>query len=179
MEGMRRLVEYVEASQFGQIRDVYCFDDRLNAMQYRPPAATPPKGMDWDLWCGPAPVCDYYAPCKDHGGMHPHDWHSWIGYGNGSIGNGMEPPRYVMRQGDLVEQISGQYGLIVANIVADAIIALSKNIPAFLKAGGAYIVSGIIDTRETEVVAALTACGFTIRERHEHGGWLCFVCGKD
>ena len=87
MEGMRRLVEYVEAGQFGQIRDVYCFDDRLNAMQYRPAATTPPKGMDWDLWCGPAPVCDYYAPTKDHGGMHPHDWHSWIGYGNGSIGN--------------------------------------------------------------------------------------------
>ena len=97
---------------------------------------------------------------------------------NGAI-NGMEPPRYVMRQGDLVEQSSGQYDLIVANIVADAIIALSRNIPPFLKAGGLYIVSGIIDTRETEVVAALTACGFTIRERHEHGGWLCFVCGKD
>jgi predicted dehydrogenase len=87
MEGMRRLVEYVEAGRFGQIRDVYCFDDRLNAMPYRPPASPAPKGMDWDLWCGPAPVCEYYAPTKDHGGMHPHDWHSWVGYGNGSIGN--------------------------------------------------------------------------------------------
>lgn len=86
-EGMRRLVEYVTAGQIGQIRDVYCFDDRLNAMPYRPPAAPPPAGVDWDAWCGPAPVCDYYAPTKDHGGMHPHDWHSWIGYGNGSIGN--------------------------------------------------------------------------------------------
>lgn len=86
-EGMRRLVEYVAAGQIGQIRDVYCFDDRLNAMTYRPPAAKPPAGMDWDAWCGPAPVCDYYAPSRDHLGMHPHDWHSWIGYGNGSIGN--------------------------------------------------------------------------------------------
>lgn len=97
---------------------------------------------------------------------------------NGKI-NGMEPPRYVMKQGDLVQEIHGTYDLIVANIVADAIILLSKNIPAFLKEGGTYIVSGIIDTRETEVVAALTACGFTIRERRQHGGWLCFVCGKD
>lgn len=86
-EGMRRLVEYVAAGQIGQIRDVYCFDDRVNAMLYRPPAAPPPRGMDWDLWCGPAQLCDYYAPTRDHRGMHPHNWHCWIGYGNGSIGN--------------------------------------------------------------------------------------------
>lgn len=97
---------------------------------------------------------------------------------NGAI-NGYEPPRYVMRQGDLVEEIHGTFDLVVANIVADAIILLSKNIPAFLKPGGVYVVSGIIDTRESEVVNALTNCGFHIRERREHGGWLCFVCGKD
>lgn len=97
---------------------------------------------------------------------------------NGAV-NGFEPPRYTMKQGDLVQEISGQFDLVVANIVADAIIALSKNIPAFLKPQGVYIVSGIIDTREDEVVQALIACGFAIRERREHGGWLCFVCGKD
>jgi predicted dehydrogenase len=86
-EGMRRLVEYIAAGQIGQVHDVYCYDDRLNAMRYRPPAARPPTGMDWDSWCGPAPVCDYYASTPDHHGIHPHDWHSWIGYGNGSIGN--------------------------------------------------------------------------------------------
>lgn len=97
---------------------------------------------------------------------------------NGAV-NGFEPPRYTMKQGDLVQEISGQFDLVVANIVADAIIVLSRNIPAFLKPQGVYIVSGIIDTREDEVVQALTACGFAIRERREHGGWLCFVCGKD
>lgn len=96
---------------------------------------------------------------------------------NGAI-NGFEPPRYVMRQGDLVEEIHGQFDLVVANIVADAIIMLSKSIPQFLKQNGIYIVSGIIDTREQDVVKALAECGFVIRERREHGGWLCFVCGK-
>ena len=86
-EGMRRLVEYIQSGALGQVRDVWAFDDRLNAMMYRPPAAPPPTGMDWNAWCGPAPVCDYYAPTKDHHGLHPHDWHAWIGYGNGSIGN--------------------------------------------------------------------------------------------
>ena len=104
-EGMRRLVEYIAAGQIGQVHDVYCYDDRLNAMRYRPPSAPPPKGMDWDSWCGPAPVCDYYAPTEDHNGMHPHDWHSWIGYGNGAIGNMgthiIDPVFWALRLGEV------------------------------------------------------------------------------
>ena len=124
-EGMRRLVEYVSAGQIGQVRDVYCFDDRLNAMTYRPPSAPPPAGMDWDAWCGPASVCDYYAPTADHGGMHPHDWHSWVGYGNGSIGNMgthiIDPVFWALNLGavhpesviadDLVEGVSGSWSV--------------------------------------------------------------------
>lgn len=86
-EGIRRFVEFAQAGIFGQIKEVWCYNDRINAMPYRPPAQQPPRGMDWDLWCGPAPICNYYKATADHGGMHPHDWHSWIGYGNGSIGN--------------------------------------------------------------------------------------------
>lgn len=104
-EATRRFVEYVQSGALGQIREVWAFNDRLNAMMYRPPKAEPPKGMDWDLWCGPAPLCDYYAPTKDHGAMHPHDWHSWIGYGNGSIGNMgthvLDAPFWALRLGDV------------------------------------------------------------------------------
>ena len=94
---------------------------------------------------------------------------------NGRI-NGFIPPRLTLLQGDLVEKITGQYGVVAANIVADAIIALSPAIPRFLLPGGVYIVSGIIDTRETDVTTALASCGFTVTERHEHGGWLCLCC---
>ncbi len=86
-KAMRLCVDAIKGGLIGEVRDVWCYDDRLNSMMHRPPAAPPPKGMDWDAWCGPAPVCDYYAPTEDHNGLHPHDWHSWIGYGNGSIGN--------------------------------------------------------------------------------------------
>ena len=86
-KAMRMCVEAIRSGVIGEVRDVWCYDDRLNSMLERPPAAPPPEGMDWDAWCGPAPKCDYYAPSEDHEGLHPHDWHSWIGYGNGSIGN--------------------------------------------------------------------------------------------
>ena len=86
-KAMRICVDSIKNGLIGEIRDVWCYDDRLNSMMHRPAAVPPPAGMDWDSWCGPAPVCDYYAPTEDYQGLHPHDWHSWIGYGNGSIGN--------------------------------------------------------------------------------------------
>ena len=90
--------------------------------------------------------------------------------------NGFSEPRLTVLEGDLVDKVSGRYAVVAANIVADAIIALSKNIPPFLEPGGAYIVSGIIDTREGDVLSALAACGFTVETRLEQGGWLCMVC---
>ncbi len=94
---------------------------------------------------------------------------------NGEI-NGLTPPTYTILKGDLAKDVEGQYPVIAANIVADAIIALSPAVPALLAPDGVYIVSGIIDTREADVQAALAACGFAVVARHEHGGWLCLVC---
>ncbi len=88
---------------------------------------------------------------------------------------GMTPPRYEIMLGDLATDVHGTYQVVVANIVADAIKMLSPDVPRFLAPDGVYIVSGIIDTREQDVVDALKACGFQIIERKEHGGWLCLV----
>ncbi len=96
---------------------------------------------------------------------------------NGEL-NGLTAPKYEIRLGDLARDVDGTYPVIAANIVADAIIMLSPAIPALLAEGGVYIVSGIIDTREQDVLAALDTCGFTVVERREHGGWLCMVCKK-
>lgn len=96
---------------------------------------------------------------------------------NGEL-NGMYAPRYTILEGDLVDKISGEYDVVLANIVADAIKLLSPAIPSFLKPNGVYIVSGIIAERGDEVQSCLVDCGFSVTERHEHGGWLCFVCRK-
>ncbi len=93
---------------------------------------------------------------------------------NGEL-NGLTEPRYTIVLGDLADKVQGRYPVIAANIVADAIIALSPAVPALLEEGGVYIVSGIIDTREQDVLDALGALGFTVTERYAHGGWLCLV----
>lgn len=96
---------------------------------------------------------------------------------NGEL-NGLTEPKYTILKGDLAKDVSGKYPVIAANIVADAIIALSPAVPALLADGGVYIVSGIIDSREQDVLAALASCGFAVVERRAHGGWLCLVAKR-
>ena len=85
---MALCVKALKEKVIGDIEDVWCYDDRVNALDHRPPASKPPEGMNWDAWVGPAPWVDYYGPeGKRKVGLHPHDFHCWQGVGNGSIGN--------------------------------------------------------------------------------------------
>ena len=90
--------------------------------------------------------------------------------------NGFSAPRFTVLQGDLTEQVKGRCDIVVANIVADVIIRFCKDVRQFMKPGAVFITSGIIDTREEDILAAFAQYGFTIQERHEDGGWVCFVC---
>jgi ribosomal protein L11 methyltransferase len=76
--------------------------------------------------------------------------------------------------GDLVDKVDGKYDIVVANIVADAIIALSASVSEFMKDDAVYIVSGIIDTRADDVKKAVGE-RFEIIEENTYGGWYCFV----
>lgn len=77
--------------------------------------------------------------------------------------------------GDLTEKVSGQFEIVTANIVADVIIRLLGTIKNFLLPGGAFITSGIIDTRADEVIKACEEAGFTLIKRIEHGGWVALL----
>lgn len=92
--------------------------------------------------------------------------------------NGFDESKYTLYHGNLTDKVSGKFDVIAANIVADAIIMLSKGVDEFMTDDSVYIVSGIIDIRENEVVSALDNYGFRITARHEDGGWLCFECKK-
>ena len=76
--------------------------------------------------------------------------------------------------GNLTDKISGKYDVIAANIVADAIIALSCDVDRFMNEDSVYIMSGIIDMRSAEVEAAVSE-KFDIIEKYEENGWVCLV----
>ena len=56
--------------------------------------------------------------------------------------------------------------------LGDSVSALLPN--GFVKS---LIVSGIIDTRKDEVIAAVQAAGLALREVKEKNGWVALVCG--
>lgn len=81
--------------------------------------------------------------------------------------------RITARVGSLTEGASGKYDLIVANILADPIIELLKNLHEFVLDTGTVILSGIKDNRENDVLE--TAKDFEVIERHSRDGWVCLV----
>lgn len=87
--------------------------------------------------------------------------------------NGVED-RFIGICGNLAEKVSGKFHVIAANIVADIVILLSKDAPEFLYEDSVYIVSGIIDTRERDVLDALRDT-FEVIERREEKGWIAMA----
>ncbi len=89
--------------------------------------------------------------------------------------NGFAEPQYKVSCGDMTEQVSGTFDIVVANIVADIIVLFCKNARQFMHDGSHFIVSGIIADREPDVLHAFADNGYEIVERKQDGEWLCFV----
>ena len=82
----------------------------------------------------------------------------------------------VLANGDLRASLGGGYDVVLANIVADVIIGLAPLARSFLKEGGLFLCSGIIEGREAEVAERLREAGLTILETREQKGWYAFTC---
>ena len=72
-----------------------------------------------------------------------------------------------------------KYDIVVANILADVIIMLVKEIPVHLKKGGYFITSGIINLKEEAVRAAFAASEeLEVVEITYQGEWLSVTARK-
>ncbi len=80
--------------------------------------------------------------------------------------------------GNLTDKIDGRYDIVCANIVADVIIDLCKNVHEFMKEDALFICSGIIDLRAEDVKTALFENGFEIIEECVRENWNAFVTRK-
>ncbi|WP_099205477.1 50S ribosomal protein L11 methyltransferase [Scatolibacter rhodanostii] len=76
--------------------------------------------------------------------------------------------------GNLAEEINGKFSVIAANIVADIVILLSRDVPQYMNPDTVYIISGIIDTREDDILSAISD-RFEILERREERGWVAMA----
>ena len=104
-----------------------------------------------------------------------------VAYENAAL-NGIGREHYTVRAGDvlsdkrLAREFGGDYDIVVANIVADVIIALAPQVRPLLKKDGRFLCSGIIDDRAVEVADALRLAGWAIMEARESEGWFSYLC---
>lgn len=82
--------------------------------------------------------------------------------------------RFTAICGSFTDKVTGKYDIVLANIVADAIMFLSKGVKDFMKDDAVYIMSGIIDTRAEEVKESIGK-DFDIIEEHLEKGWVCLA----
>ena len=100
--------------------------------------------------------------------------------------NHLDGHRYATRCGDLLADEGlraefaekGPYDVILANIVADVLIAMSQYLPGWMAQDGHLILSGIIDTRAEEVRQAFKAVNMVIVNEIARDGWVMLCCKK-
>ncbi len=100
--------------------------------------------------------------------------------------NGIPESAFQMMIGNIISDKEVQdkvgyecYDIVVANILADVLVPLTPVIVHQLKPGGVYITSGIINTKEAEVRAAVEAAGLEILEVTYQGEWVSVSARKN
>lgn len=91
--------------------------------------------------------------------------------------NGLED-KIEVKEGDLLRGTEGQADVIIANIIADIIIMLLKDIPGKLQDDGIFLASGIISDRRADVEAAAAEVGMKVDHVDEKGGWVVMQMSK-
>ena len=97
---------------------------------------------------------------------------------NGEI-NGLYQPEYTVKEGNLTDDIDGQFDIITANIIADIIIPLCSDIRDYMKNETVLITSGIIKERAGDVEKAFAENHLTVIQKRELGDWVSFAVQKE
>jgi len=103
--GIARALEWARTKPLGRLLAVHglCYNRRDSIGSSGGPQPVPTE-IDYDRWCGPAPVVPPHRNRKDCGPVH-YDWH-WIwNYGNGDLGN------QGVHQMDIARRFLGEPGL--------------------------------------------------------------------
>ncbi len=84
MATVQQMVQEIREGVIGKVFLSKCFYSRRRAPISFGKIATPPEGLNWDLWQGPAPRTDY----RDN--VHPYNWHWFWRWGTGeALNNGV------------------------------------------------------------------------------------------
>lgn len=75
-------MKFLRSGAVGKVGMVRLFAHSGGGGPEKPTAnSNPPDGLDWDMWCGPAPKRPF---CRR---LHPGGWRSFLDYANGTFGD--------------------------------------------------------------------------------------------
>jgi predicted dehydrogenase len=74
-------MEFLKSGKAGKIYSVKAFVHYNNGMGKKEEESAAPAGMDWNMYCGPAPLVNFNP------GMHPRGWRQYTQFANGNIGD--------------------------------------------------------------------------------------------
>jgi ribosomal protein L11 methyltransferase len=89
--------------------------------------------------------------------------------------NNVNPAKYSLKSGNLIDEIDESYGFITANIFSHVVVELLKDIKKVLSVGGIFVCSGIIDENKSSVISAMVEAGFEIFEVAAKEGWVAIA----
>ena len=91
-----------------------------------------------------------------------------------------------LRIGNLIDDADTQdwagkekYDIVLANILTEVLLPLTPVAASCLKKGGLYITSGILDTKEEQVVSAVREAGLALVETSHQGEWVSVTARKE
>jgi predicted dehydrogenase len=74
-------IDFLRSGKAGKIGMVRAFVHNASGPGKPSPDSEPPPGLDWDLWCGPAPKRAYNKA------IHPRGFRQFLEYANGTLGD--------------------------------------------------------------------------------------------
>ena len=89
--------------------------------------------------------------------------------------NELDPQRYSLNSGNLLEGINKQYDFIVANIFTHVILELLDDLHRALAKGGLFVCSGMFEKNKNLVVAKMKNMDFEILEIRELEEWAAIA----
>ena len=89
--------------------------------------------------------------------------------------NHIDPNRFCVKSGNLVDTVTETFQLISANILSEVILVLLDDVQQALVPDGILICSGIIEANQKQVVEKMKATGFEILEVRSKEGWVAIA----
>jgi ribosomal protein L11 methyltransferase len=89
--------------------------------------------------------------------------------------NRVDPAKFSLKTGNLVDQVNDSYSFVTANIFSHVVIELLKDIRKVMTAGGIFVCSGIISENSKPVFLALEDKGFEILETAGKDEWVAIA----